>query len=63
MKQDNAGKDKVLEEYKELHQYLHDMLQRLLDYHDRELDNMEESEIATTAVAIISRATPSSSRH
>jgi len=58
MKQDNAAKDEVLEEYKGLHQHLYDMLQRLLGYHVRECDNVEESETATAAVAMISRATP-----
>lgn len=58
MKQDNAAKDEVLEEYKGLHQHLFDMLQRLLGYHVKECDNVEESETATAAVAMISRATP-----
>lgn len=33
MKQENAAKDKVLEEYKGTHQHLCDMLHRLLSYH------------------------------
>lgn len=38
MKQEDAAKDKVLEEYKGLHQHLYDMLQRLLGYHIGECD-------------------------
>ena len=60
MKQDNAARDRVLEEYKGLHQHLYDMLRRLLGYHVRECDDVEERETATAAVATISRATPPS---
>jgi DNA repair exonuclease SbcCD ATPase subunit len=58
MKQENVAKDEVLEEYKGLHQHLYDMLQRLLGYHLRECDDVEESETTTAYVAMISRATP-----
>jgi muconolactone delta-isomerase len=61
MKQENAAKDTVLEEYKGLHQHLYDMLQRLLGYHIGECDNGEELETTTACVAMISRATPASS--
>jgi small-conductance mechanosensitive channel len=62
MKQENIAKDEVLEEYKGLHQHLYDMLQRLLGYHLRECDNVEESETTTACVAMISRATPLTSK-
>ncbi len=48
-KQENVAKDKVLEEYKGLHQHLFNMLQMLLGHHIGECDISEDLE-TTTAV-------------
>ncbi len=55
MKQDNAGEDEVLEEYKELQQY-----QMLLGYHVREL--LAESSVSAL-VTMSSRLRDSFPRH
>lgn len=56
-KQENVAKDKVLEEYKGLHQHLFNMLQMLLGHHIGECNSSEDLETTTAGVAIISRAT------